>query len=53
MIYTDDETEVLTAAKLDKLLRNDSWRLQVLMIQGYVPTVSMHSGLYSKQPHVR
>jgi hypothetical protein len=50
--YTDDQTECLTGKTLDVLLRNDAWRQQVLLIQGYIPTTSTQSGLYSQQPHV-
>lgn len=52
VLYTDDQTEHLTLKTLDMLLRNETWRLQVLIIQGYIPTTSVQTGAYSKLPQV-
>lgn len=48
----DDQIENLTAKSLELLLRNDTWRAQVLLIQGYVPVQSLQTGLFSQQPVV-
>ena len=37
--YVDDEQEDLTLQRLDLLMHNDNWRQQVMLLQGYVPTV--------------
>lgn len=50
--YSDDQSENLNLKTLEILLRNDAWRLQILMIQGYVSTTSIQTGVYSKKPNV-
>lgn len=52
IIYADDEIEHLPLHTLDLLMRNETWRLQVLIVQGFVPTLSMQTGMYSKEPQV-
>ena len=52
VIYSDEQIELLNSKTLEILLRNEAWRLQVMMIQGYVPTLSINSGMYSQKPHV-
>ena len=37
--YVDGEQEDLTLQRLDLLMHNDNWRQQVMLLQGYVPTV--------------
>eukprot|EP01040_Poterioochromonas_malhamensis_P013046 gene13046-14311_t len=53
VIYIDDETENLTRDVLTKMLRMENWRMQVLLIQGFVPISSVQSGFYSQKPQVR
>lgn len=48
--YTDGEVEDLTIHAFDRLIRSETWRLQVLLVQGYVPTLSQHDGFYSDKP---
>jgi hypothetical protein len=45
--YTDGEVEDLTLSAFDRLIRSETWRLQVLLVQGYVPVLSQHDGFYS------
>lgn len=52
MFYNDDQIEDLALSTLDVLLRNDSWRLQVLIIQGYVPAMSSQIGHFSAENKV-
>lgn len=51
--YTDGEFEELTLSALDSLTRSDTWRLQVLVIQGYVPPTSSQDGHYTDKAKVR
>ena len=44
--YTDGNQEELVIKTLDILSRNESWRSQVLLVQGYVPYVSNSLGHY-------
>jgi hypothetical protein len=44
--YVDGEQEDLTAQRLDLLMHNDNWRMQILLLQGYVPAVSRQTGNY-------
>lgn len=44
--------EDLTLDKMDKLLKNETWTRQVLLIQSYIPTVSIQTGNYSHAPQV-
>lgn len=37
VFYADGDIEDLDLRALDILIRNDSWRKQVLIVQGYVP----------------
>lgn len=50
--YTDGDVEDVRAKTLTLLMRNKEWRLQVLMIQGFIPSLSTHTGLFSRQPRV-
>jgi hypothetical protein len=50
--YADDQVETLNSKTLEILLRNEAWRMQIVMIQGYVPTISVQSGIYSQKPQV-
>ena len=52
VFYTDGESEDITLDKFDALIRNSSWRLQVLVILGYVPSVSTQNGFYSDKAKV-
>lgn len=45
--YTDGEREDVNLRTFDILLRNEPWRMQVLIMQGYVPTISKANGRYS------
>lgn len=53
VIYLDGKTEDLALNVLDNLLRNEVWTKQVLIIQSYVPTVSVQTGVYSSTKKVR
>jgi hypothetical protein len=50
--YLDGEIEDLTLASFDRLIRSETWRLQVLLLQGYVPSISQQEGFYSDKPKV-
>ena len=50
--YVDGEQEDLTAQRLDLLMHNDNWRMQILLLQGYVPVVSRLSGNYEMATNV-
>ncbi len=50
--YSDDQVENLNAKTLEILLRNEAWRSQIVMIQGYIPTTSTQTGVYSQKPTV-
>lgn len=50
--YTDGEVEDLTLQAFDRLIRSDTWRLQVLLLQGFVPFLSEMEGYYSDKPKV-
>ena len=52
VFYNDDQIEDLALSTLDILLRNDSWRLQVLIIQGYIPAMSSQVGFFSAENKV-
>jgi hypothetical protein len=39
--------------KFDILMRNESWRYQVLLVQGYIPSRSTQKGKYSTENKVR
>lgn len=52
VIYLDGKTEELALNVLDNLLRNEVWTKQVLIIQSYVPTVSVQTGIYSSTKKV-
>ena len=49
----DGQIEKMQLHTLDTLLREDTWGRQVMIIQGYVPTVSIQTGNYSHAPQVR
>ena len=38
--YSDGEKELLTLHSLDNLIRSEVWRLQLIMVQGYIPPAS-------------
>jgi hypothetical protein len=42
----------MTLNTLDILVRNEQWRKQILLIQGYVPRKSLQTGNYSHAPQV-
>jgi hypothetical protein len=44
--YTDGEREDLNIRAFDVLMRNDFWRPQILILQAYVPTLSIQAGMY-------
>lgn len=48
----DGQIEKMQLHTLDTLLREDTWGRQVMIIQGYVPTVSIQTGNYSHAPQV-
>ena len=50
--YTDGEFEELTLHALDSLVRSEAWRLQVLVVQGFVPSVSKQDGHYNDKAKV-
>lgn len=52
VFYLDGQIEKLTLRTLDTLLRDDSWGRQVMIVQGYIPTVSIQTGNFSPQPQV-
>lgn len=51
-VYGDGERENLTLQKFDLLIRNETWRNQLLFLQGYVPAVSTQSGYFGAQKKV-
>jgi hypothetical protein len=52
VFYIDNESEEMTLNTLDILVRNEQWRKQILLIQGYVPRKSLQTGNYSHAPQV-
>lgn len=52
VFYLDGQIEKMQLHTLDTLLREDTWGRQVMIIQGYVPTVSIQTGNYSHAPQV-
>ena len=48
----DGQIEKMQLHTLDTLLREDTWGRQVMIIQGYVPTVSIQTGNYSHAQQV-
>eukprot|EP01038_Epipyxis_sp_PR26KG_P004789 gene4789-6716_t len=53
VFYTDNQVEDMNLHTFDVLIRNETWRLQVLMIQAFVPTLSILPGNYSIEPQVK
>ena len=51
-VYGDGERENLTLQKFDLLIRNETWRNQILLLQGYVPALSTQSGFFGAQKKV-
>jgi len=51
--YADGEQENVDVYTFDILIRNDSWRQQVLILQGFVPALSTQQGTYYNKPKVR
>jgi hypothetical protein len=49
VLYNDGEREDVNLRTFDILMRNDAWRSQVLLLQGFVPAVSVQSGRFSDQ----
>ncbi len=47
IIYQDGDREDVSLRTLDVLLRNDTWRPQILIVQAYVPSLSIQGGRYS------
>ena len=52
IIYVDGGTENLTQDELDRLLRDRMWTKQVLLLQAFVPMISLQTGAYSHAPQV-
>jgi hypothetical protein len=44
--YMDGDREDLDLSRFDILIRNEAWRSQVLLMQSYIPTLSIHTGRY-------
>lgn len=51
--YADGEKEHIDVYTFDILIRNDSWRQQVLIVQGFVPAISVQQGTFYDKPKVR
>ena len=51
--YSDGEIEHIDLSTLDILLKNETWRMQVLLAQGYVPRLSEQKGYYYERMKVR
>jgi hypothetical protein len=51
-VYVDGEREHLSLRKFDLLVRNESWRRQVMFLQGYVPMSSTQTGFFGSQKKV-
>ena len=47
VVYSDGDREDMSLRTLDILLRNDTWRPQVLIMQAYVPSLSIQLGRFS------
>jgi hypothetical protein len=52
VFYTDGQIEDVSLATFDILIRNDSWKKQVMLVQGFVPSLSLLSGNFSSEPQV-
>jgi hypothetical protein len=52
VFYSDGQVEDLSMKTLDILMRNETWRMQVLLVQGYVHTLSIQTGNFSITPKV-
>ena len=52
-VYVDGEREHLSLRKFDLLIRNESWRRQLMFIQGYVPMASSQTGFFGSKKKVR
>ena len=51
-VYVDGERENISLRKFDLLIRNETWRKQVLFIQGYVKATSTQSGYFGSKKKV-
>jgi len=47
--YADNTIEDLNLRTLDTLMRNESWRTQLVYMQGYIPISKSKKGLYNKE----
>ena len=52
-VYQDGEREDITLRKFDLLIRNETWRKQVIFVQGYVTPISTQSGFFGSKKKVR
>jgi hypothetical protein len=52
VFYTDNQMEDVSLTTFDTLARNEAWRLQVLLIQGYIPASSTIDGNYARYSQV-
>jgi hypothetical protein len=53
VIYLDGQSEDLSLYSYDELIRRESWRCQLLLVQGYIPVMSVQSGYYELVTKVR
>ena len=53
VFYTDGEQEDIDIKTFDTLIRNESWRLQLLIVQGFIPPLSVQKGYYYDRSRVR
>ncbi|KAJ1379410.1 hypothetical protein B484DRAFT_36698, partial [Ochromonadaceae sp. CCMP2298] len=52
VFYLDGQRESIALHTLDILLRNEGWRKQVMLLQGFVAEKRTHAGTYSHAPVV-
>jgi hypothetical protein len=52
VVYVDGEREDITLRQYDVLIRNESWRKQILFVQGFVPATSKQSGFFGNKKKV-
>lgn len=53
VVYLDGQSEDLTLFAYDELIRRETWRYQLLLVQGYIPVMSVQSGYYEVVTKVR
>lgn len=49
----DGESESVSLRTFDILMRNGSWRLQVLLVQSYIPAATETEGWFGTKAKVR